>query len=275
MKERVSIEIKDGIADVRMIRANKMNAADDRMFDALIEAGALLAAKPALRCVVLSGEGRAFCAGIDLGRLGAKPVGENSGSQLSAASYRLTPRTHGLTNRAQQAAWVWHTLPVPVIAAVHGVAFGAGFQIMLGADMRYIAPATKLSIMEVKWGLVPDMAGTVLMRELARADVIRELTYTGRVFSGVEAHAYGFATRVCDDPHAEAMATALEIAARSPSAVAAAKRIYNRGSSLSVAEALLLESTEQDALKAGVNQVEAVAAGREQRSPRFVDARAR
>lgn len=273
MKERVSIEIRDGIADVRMIRADKMNAVDDRMFDALIEAGALLAANPAVRCVVLSGEGRAFCAGIDLGRLGAKPVGENGGSQVSAPSYRLTPRTHGLTNRAQQAAWVWHTLPVPVIAAVHGVAFGAGFQIMLGADMRYIAPATKLSIMEVKWGLVPDMAGTVLMRELARADVIRELTYTGRVFSGVEAHAYGFATRVCDDPHAEAMATAREIAARSPSAVEAAKRIYNRGPSLSAAEALLLESTEQDVLKAGVNQVEAVTAGREQRAPRFVNAR--
>ena len=140
--------------------------------------------------------------------------------------------------------------------------------------MRYIAPATKLSIMEVKWGLVPDMAGTVLMRELARADLIRELTYTGRVFSGVEAQSYGFATRVCDDPHAEAMATAFEIAARSPSAVEAAKRIYKHGPSLSVAEALLLESTEQDALKAGVNQVEAVAAGREQRAPRFVSARA-
>ena len=273
MKERVSIEIKDGIADVRMIRTDKMNAVDDRMFDALIEAGSQLAADPAVRCVVLSGEGRAFCAGIDLGRLGAKPVDGSAAAPAAAAASRLTPRTHGLTNRPQQAAWVWHELPAPVIAAVHGVAFGAGFQIMLGADMRYIAPTTKLSIMEVKWGLVPDMAGTVLMRELARADVIRELTYTGRVFSGVEAQSYGFATRVCDDPHAEAMATAREIAARSPSAVEAAKRIYKRAPSLGVAEALLLESTEQDALKAGVNQVEAVAAGREQRAPRFVSAR--
>jgi enoyl-CoA hydratase/carnithine racemase len=273
MKERVAIEIRDGIADVRLIRADKMNALDDRMFDALIEAGAILAANPAVRCVVLSGEGRAFCAGIDLGRLGAKPASDDGTPPVTAPAYRLTPRTHGLTNRAQQAAWAWHELPVPVIAAVHGVAFGGGFQIMLGADMRYIAPATKLSIMEVKWGLVPDMAGTVLMRELARADIIRELTYTGRIFSGLEAHAYGFATRVCDEPHAEAMATAREIAAQSPSAVEAAKRIYNRGPSLNVAEALLLESTEQDAIKGGANQFEAVTAGREKRTARFVNAR--
>ena len=273
MKERIAIDIKDGIADVRMIRADKMNALDDRMFDALIEAGGALAANPSVRCAVLSGEGRAFCAGIDLGRLGAKASADPNAPSVSSPAYRLTPRTHGLTNRAQQAAWVWHELPVPVIAAVHGVAFGGGFQVMLGADMRYIAPDTRLSIMEVKWGLVPDMAGTVLMRELARGDIIRELTYTGRIFSGVEAYAYGFATRVCENPHVEAMATAREIADKSPSAVEAAKRIYNRLPSLTVAEALQLESTEQDAIKGGANQVEAVAAGRDKRAARFVNAR--
>jgi enoyl-CoA hydratase/carnithine racemase len=272
MKERVSIESADGIADVRLIRADKMNALDDRMFDALIEAGTRLAGDPSVRCAVLSGEGRAFCAGIDLERLGAKAA-EPGATPVSSPAYRLSPRTHGITNRAQQAAWVWRELPVPVIAAVHGVAFGGGFQVMLGADMRYIAPDTRLSVMEVKWGLIPDMAGTVLMRELARADVIRDLTYTGRVFSGEEALALGFATRVCADPRAAAFETAREIASRSPSAVEAAKRVYNKIGSLSVAEAMLQESVEQDALKGGANQAEAVAAGRERRAPRFVNAR--
>lgn len=272
MNERVSIEIRDHVADVRMIRADKMNALDDRMFDALVEAGARLAADPSVRCVVLSGEGRAFCAGIDLGRLGAKAA-EPGATPVSSPSYKLAPRTHGLTNRAQQAAWVWHELPVPVIAAVHGVAFGGGFQVMLGADMRYIAPDAKLSVMEVKWGLIPDMAGTVLMRELARGDVIRELTYTGRVFSGEEALALGFATRTCADPRAAAFETAREIAGRSPSAVEAAKRVYNKLPSLTVAEALLQESVEQDALKGQHNQAESVAAGRDKRAPVFVNAR--
>ena len=273
MKDRVAIEVAGGIADVRLIRADKMNALDDRMFDALIEAGMTLAADAAIRCAVLSGEGRAFCAGIDLGRLGATAGNPASGEAINKPGYLLAPRTHGMTNRAQKAAWVWRELPVPVIAAVHGVAFGGGFQIMLGADMRYVAPDTQLSVMEVKWGLVPDMAGTVLMRELARGDVIRELTYTGRIFSGTEALAYGFATRVCEDPHAAAMATAREIAARSPSAIEAAKRIYNQTGALSVADALLLESVEQDAIKGGANQREAIASQMEKRPARFVNAR--
>ena len=271
MKDRVAIEISGGIADVKLIRADNMNALDDRMFDALIEAGMTLAADAAIRCAVLSGEGRAFCAGIDLGRLGA--TGSAAGDAINKPAYRLAPRTHGMTNRAQKAAWVWRELPVPVIAAVHGVAFGGGFQIMLGADMRYVAPDTRLSVMEVKWGLAPDMAGTLLMRELARGDVIRELTYTGRIFSGEQALAWGFATRVCENPHAVAMETAREIAARSPSAIEAAKRIYNQTGALSVADALLLESVEQDGIKGGANQREAIASQMEKRPARFVNAR--
>ena len=110
----------------------------------------------------------------------------------------LTTRTHGIANRPQQCAWLWRALPVPVIAAVHGVALGGGFQIMLGADMRYATADTRFSVMEIKWGLVPDLAGTQLMRHLAREDVVRELTYTGRVFNGEEAQQLGFVTRVVD-----------------------------------------------------------------------------
>ena len=183
----------------------------------------------------------------------------------------LKARTHGLANLFQHVAWVWREVPVPVIAAVHGVAFGGGFQIMLGADMRYVAPDTQLSIMEIKWGLVPDMAGTQLMRSLAREDIVRELTYTGRVFSGIEAQQYGFATRVSDDPRRVAFETAREIAAKSPHAIRAAKRLLNGASFSTAAEGLLAELVEQQALIRSPNQLEAVYANMQKRAPRFSD----
>jgi enoyl-CoA hydratase/carnithine racemase len=160
---------------------------------------------------------------------------------------------------------------MPVIAAVHGVAFGGGFQLALGADMRFVAPDTRLAVLEIKWGLVPDMAGTQLMRHLAREDVIRELTYTGRIFSGEEALALGFATRVCADPRAEALAVAREIAGRSPTAVRAAKRLLNAAPVIGPAAGLVHETEEQVALIGGPNQVEAVRANLEKRAPRFAD----
>jgi enoyl-CoA hydratase/carnithine racemase len=269
MKDRVSISIDRGVADVRLIRADKMNALDERMFDALVEAAASLRDDPEVRCVVLSGEGRAFCAGIDMAALA-----ELSGMG-SPRARTLAERTHGIANKPQQAVWAWHELPVPVIAAVHGVAFGGGFQLMLGADMRFVAPDTKLSVMEAKWGLVPDMAGTILMRRLARDDVIRELTYTARVFSADDALTYGFATRICEEPRQVAMETAREIASRSPSAIEAAKRLLNRVPDLPEAEALLLESVEQDAIIGKSNQIEAVMSQKEGREARFQAARGR
>ncbi|MEZ5650733.1 MAG: crotonase/enoyl-CoA hydratase family protein [Burkholderiaceae bacterium] len=272
MKDRVSIDIKDHVADVRMIRTDKMNALDDPMFDALIEAGQTLAADPSIRCVVLSGEGRAFCAGIDLGRLARRAdqgeAAQSEGRNLS----NLLERVHGISNRAQYAAMVWRELPVPVIAAVHGVAFGGGFQIMLGADFRYIHPETKLAIMEARWGLVPDMAGTLLLRGLMREDQIRELTYTARVFSGADAFDYGIATRITDQPYDEAHQTAREIAANSPSAIEAAKRMYNAWP-MSPAEALQMESDEQVLLMGSPNQRETLKAHQEKRAPVFANPR--
>jgi enoyl-CoA hydratase/carnithine racemase len=158
-----------------------------------------------------------------------------------------------------------------VIAAIHGVALGGGFQIALGADIRYVAPDARLSILEIKWGLVPDMAGIALMRELARADVIRELTLTGRVFSAAEAQSYGFATAVHADPLAAARETAREIAGRSPDAVRAIKRLLNRATDDDAAALLLAESREQAALIGSPNQIEAASAGLEGRPGRFVD----
>src|SRR4051794_20932540 len=191
MEDRILLTIENGVADVRLNRADKMNALDPAMFKAIAEAGARLKDDSSVRAAVLSGEGRAFCAGLDVERLMATTRGE---SILPFAD--LGKRTHGVANYAQHIVWLWRKLPVPVIAAVHGIAFGGGFQLALGADLRYIAPGTQLAVIETKWGLVPDMAGTQLMRHLAREDVVRELTYTARIFTAEEALAYGFATRL-------------------------------------------------------------------------------
>ena len=178
MEQRVSISIADGIADVRLVRADKMNALDAAMFDALVAATARLAQEKGVRAVVLSGEGRAFCAGLDMGRFAA--MKESGGNGIAGGERRdLSARTHGLANYPQQAVWGWRQLPVPVIAAIQGVAFGGGFQLALGADMRFLAPDARMSIMEIKWGLVPDMAGTPILassrprRYFARADLHR------------------------------------------------------------------------------------------------------
>ena len=164
---------------------------------------------------------------------------------------------------------MWRELPVPVIAAVHGVAYGGGFQVALGADMRYATADVRMSIMEIKWGLVPDMGGTQLIRHLVRDDVVRELTYTGRVFSGEEALGMGLVTRVCDDPLAEALETARQIAGRNPDAIRADKRLMNNAPYLSAQEGLLEESLEQDRIIGMPNQVEAVTAEFEKRPAKF------
>ena len=272
MEKRISLTVADGVADVRLSRPEKMNALDQAMFDALIDTGESLVARRDVRAVVLSGEGRAFCAGLDMGRFEGMAERPAAGTTGTANQLRLGPRTHGMANGPQFAALVWQKIPVPVIAALHGVAFGGGFQVALGADLRFVAPDTKLSVMEIKWGLVPDMGGALLMRSLARADVIRELTFSGRVFSGTEALALGFATRVCDDPYQAALAFAREIAGRSPHAIRAGKRLLQRAEAADAQATLQAESDEQIALLGSANQVEAVLANLEKRSPKFVEA---
>src|SRR5499427_7206621 len=270
MEERVSISITDGVADVRLVRADKMNALDAAMFEALVSATERLSREKGLRAVVLSGEGRAFCAGLDMGRFAA--MNENGGNGIPGAEKRdLTIRTHGLANFPQQAVWGWRQLPVPVIAAVHGVAFGGGFQLALGADMRLLASDARMSIMEIKWGLVPDMAGTPILAGLVRDDILRELTYTGRIFSAQEALGYGLATRLVDDPRAAAMEMARDIAGKSPHAIRAAKRMMNN-LSVDPGPALLAESVEQQKLIGSPNQTEAVRANIEKRAPKFAEA---
>ena len=263
--DRVKVEIADGVAEVTLNRPGKLNALDAEMFDAIIAAGERLSQTAGLRAVVLASAGKGFCAGLDKETF-ASLVGKGA-----PALGDLTKRTHGIANAFQQVAYAWRALPVPVIAAIHGVAFGGGFQVALGADIRYVTPEARLSIMEIKWGLVPDMSGIALMRELARSDVIRELAMTGRIFSGAEALTYGFATSLHADPLAAARSTAKEIAARNPNAVRAIKRLLNFASDADAAAILLAESKEQAALIGSPNQIEAVRAGIEGRPGRFAD----
>src|SRR4030081_2738263 len=269
MEQRVSVSIADGIADVRLVRADKMNALDAAMFEALVATSDRLSRQKGLRAVVLSGEGRAFCAGLDMGRFAA--MKENGGHGIAGGETRdLSARTHGLANFPQQAVWGWRQLPVPVIAAIQGVAFGGGFQLALGADMRFLAPDARMSVMEIKRGRVPDMAGTPILASLVRDDILRELTYTGRIFSAQEALSYCLATRICDAPPAAALAAAREIASKSPDAIRAAKRMLNN-LAVDPGPALSAESVEQMKLMGGANQLEAVRANIEKRAPRFVD----
>jgi enoyl-CoA hydratase/carnithine racemase len=264
VEDRVRIEIDAlGVADVCLVRGDKMNALDFAMFDAIVAAITRLKSEAGLRAVVLHGEGRAFCAGLDMGRFGAMSEGGGSGLR------DLRTRTHGIANSPQYVAWGWRELAVPVIAAVHGVAFGGGLQLALGADIRLVTPDLKMSVREIHWGLVPDMAGMVLMRDLLRDDVARELTYTGRVVLGDEAVRIGLATRSCADPLAEARALAAEIANRSPDAIRACKRLLNQAHAVDDAALLLAESVEQSAVMGGAHQLEAVRANLEKRAPVF------
>ncbi|ABD08293.1 Enoyl-CoA hydratase/isomerase [Rhodopseudomonas palustris HaA2] len=269
MNDRVAVSVTDGVADVRLVRADKMNALDAAMFEALVATTERLSQEKGVRVVVLSGEGKAFCAGLDMGRFAA--MNEGGGNGIPGGEFRdLTKRTHGQANAPQQAVWGWRMLPVPVIAAIHGVAFGGGFQLALGADIRLMAPDARMSIMEIKWGLVPDMAGTPVLASLVRDDILRELTYTGRIFSAQEALSYGLATRIVDDPRSAALEMAREIAGKSPDAIRAAKRMFNN-LSVDPGPALLAESVEQQKLIGSPNQTEAVRANMEKRAPNFVD----
>jgi enoyl-CoA hydratase/carnithine racemase len=244
-----------------------MNALDDAMFEALIKTGERLKTEAGVRAVVLSGAGRAFCAGLDMGNFDKMASGERKGG----TGLVETPRTEGGSNRAQHAVMVWREIPVPVIAAVHGVAFGGGFQLALGADLRFVTPDARMAVMEIKWGLVPDMAGIALLRRLIRDDQARELTYSGRQFTGEEALSLGLATRVCADPYAEALAFARDVASKNPDAIRADKRLMNLADDGDQRAILLAESVEQSALIGSPNQIEAVLSSMQKRAPNFVN----
>ncbi len=259
---RVETRLEDHIAHISLTRADKHNAVDREMMEALVEAGQALIGNEAIRAVVLSGEGPSFCAGLDV--MGFASLASWDPEAL------LMPRSHGNTNLFQEVAMVWRKIPVPVIAALHGAVYGAGFQIALGADVRIAHVQAKLAVMEMKWGLVPDMGGMAILRELTRGDVMRRMIYTAAPVDAEQAERWGLVTELSEDPVAAALALAQEISGKSPSAIRAAKRLCGVAlSGLSEDEVLLEESREQAALIGKPHQTEVIAANMAGRIAKF------
>ena len=265
---RVTIDIVDGIADVRMNRADKRNALDNAMFTSLAAAGEYLKTNSEIRAAVLSGDGASFCAGLDFGSFQVMAQGPKSDGNMNAGAM-----TEGrITHLAQQVCWVWQEVPVPVIAAVHGHALGGGMQIALGADIRYIHPETQLSVREVHWGLIPDMTGTLMLSRLVRPDIAKELVFTAKIISGKEGYEIGLATHLSENPHADAMVLAREIAGRSPDAVRGAKKLLNLQANDGAAQQFANEREVIGRLIGHANQAEAVMSHFEKRPPNFQSA---
>ncbi len=265
-EDRVTISIEDGIADVRMNRADKRNALDNAMFTSLAAVGDYLKTLSELRAVVLSGDGASFCAGLDFGSFQAMAQGSSGqGGSVNAGAMSDGRITH----LAQQVCWVWQEVPVPVIAAVHGHALGGGMQIALGADIRIVHPDTQLSVREVHWGLIPDKTGTLMLSRLVRPDIVKDLVFSARVFSGAEGFELGVVTRLSKTPQADAMDLAQEIAGRSPDAVRGAKKLINLMANDGAAQQFAAEREVIGKLIGGANQVEAVMSHFEKRPPKF------
>jgi enoyl-CoA hydratase/carnithine racemase len=261
--DRVTVTHTGPISHVVLNRADKRNALDQAMLEAIADTVEQLSTASATRAVVLSGDGEAFCAGLDFMSFAAMLKNPDSVDFMA--------RSHGDANLFQYVSTGWRDLPMPVITALHGVAFGGGFQIMLGADIRVAAPDTQFSIMEAKWGLVPDMGGMALMPALARQDVIRRLTYTAEIFDAAQALEWGFVTEIANDPVTRALELANQIAAGSPDGTRASKRLISDTWNASRADTLMAESVAQKSVLGGENQMEAVMANFEKRPPKFKD----
>jgi enoyl-CoA hydratase/carnithine racemase len=261
-EERVRIDVRDHVATVTLARPDKHNALDRAMFEAIIAAAERLSNEPGVRAVVLHGEGPSFCSGLDLASL----ISSDAGIDAIVAPLREEP-----PNWFQRTAYDWLRLPVPVIAAVHGNCFGGGLQIALAADIRIATPDARLSVMEVKWGLIPDMSITRTLPRLVGIDVAKELTFTGRLIDGAEAQRLGLVTRVTDDPLAAAHELAAEIASKSPDAIRGAKRLFNAAWTGLADETLALEAEIQSSLIGSPNQLAAVTAGLQKQPAKFTD----
>ena len=265
MSELVKISIENHVADVRFNRPEKYNALSFDMIDAMAEAIDRLAKEPGVRVVVISGEGKSFCAGLDIENFAAMQSGEKRFPNLTK---RYKNR---ISNIYQHIGYGWKELPVPVIAAIHGVAMGGGFQIAMGADIRFCTPDTKFSIMEMRWGLIPDMSVTQTIRDIVSIDVAKELIYTNKVILGEEALKLKLVTHVCEKPHEDAMALAKEIASKNPDAIRAAKKLLNEVWHGDSARGLMMESELMMTLMGSSNQLEAVTAQFTKQSPKFKD----
>ena len=268
--ERVKLDLNEGVAHVRLNRPEKKNALDGAMFEGILSAARRIRSDRSVRVVVLSGEGDSFSSGLDVASLGEMASGDLNPDSESIQEARRDLSDDG-ANRAQQLAWAWQELPVPVIAAIHGAAYGGGLHIALGADIRFISPDARLAFVEVTWGLVPDLSGTQSLRRLVPLDVAKKLIFTGEVINGARAVALGLGTELSDRPLEDAMELARTIAQRSPDAIRAAKRLLNQSGLVPLAEGLANEMSASAGIMGGANQIEAVMAKLQKRPPQFVD----
>ena len=267
INDRIELTIENHISHVCLSRADKMNSLDKKMLEAIPLVGEKLRSDSSIRVVIVSGDGGNFCAGLDKSNFSAMLNQKQSQSVPKV----LAERSNGIANSLQYVVWMWRELPIPVIAAVDGFALGGGLQIALGADFRYASKNSRYSILELKWGLIPDMSSTQIMRHIIRDDVIRELTYTARLFSAQEAKEWGFVTEIVDDPLVHSMAIAKDIVQKNPDAIRAAKRVIDNANYQTAAQGLLMESVEQDVILGSSNQIEAVMAQLEKRPAVFKD----
>ena len=270
MTDRVKVDFDQGVAHVRLNRPEKKNALDAAMFEGLLSAAQALRDDASVRAVVLSGEGDSFCSGLDFTSFGDMASGalNPESESVQAASQDLSP---GGANRPQQLAWLWQELPVPVIAAVQGAAYGGGLHIALGADIRFVAPDARFAFVEITWGLVPDMSGTQALRRLVPLDVAKRLIFTGEVITGKRAVELHLGTELSERPLEDALDLAHTIASRSPEAVRAAKALLNTSALVPLPEGLANEYRATAGLMGSKNQIEAVVAKLERREPRFED----
>lgn len=261
MSDPIEITIDQQIATVRLNRPDKLNALNPDMFTQLSEAARQLAANREVRAVVLHGEGRGFCAGLDL-------------ASLQMDEEFLAPFRHGSSsypNRFQTPAYLWKQIPAPVICALHGPVFGGGLQIALGADIRIVHPQAQLSVMEIKWGIIPDMSASQTLRDLMRLDIAKRLTFTGEIVDGEQAVELGLATQLSDDPLSAAMAMAERIAQNNPQAIALAKALYEQSWHGDRAASLRLEERLQNQVIGSSSQAEAISAQMDKRPANFAD----
>jgi len=260
--DRVAIEVEDGIADVRLVRGDKHNALDFAMFQALDRATGELSARNDVRCVVLSGDGPSFCSGLDFPSFMGGEVGVDD---------MIEPTEGNVANLVQRVSYDWQRLPMPVIAALHGNCLGGGAQIALGTDIRIAAPDMRICIMEIRYGLIPDMGITQALPVLVRQDAAKELTFSGRMVEATEALELGLITRLADNPHEAAMEMAQEIAGRSPHAIRSAKQLLNEAYRGRSEDVLTLEADLQRDLIASPNQIAAVTATMTKQPGEFAD----
>lgn len=268
MSDAVIIEQQGGVVELRLNRPDKRNAVDSAIMGGLLDAIEQIKADNSARVVVLSGEGKGFCAGLDMASFGDMVSGDLTADSAASAYDDLSPAG---ANRVQQLGWGLQELAIPVIAAIHGGAMGGGLNLALGADIRVVAPDAKLGFVEITFGLLPDMSATQSLRHIARLDRIKELIFTGRKFTGTQAYEYGLATVLSDTPREEALEMARMIANRNPDAVRAAKKLLNDSMFSSTRDGLIAESDCSRELMGTANQLEAIMSGFESREPNFAD----